>query len=206
MGVSSILIVLYVVHRRAIYTHTHIFMWSLPLMSLKWDMFSVSQRKTLLGIYTVEQYKNWILFPFHFQVRNIQSTKFWSAIWTEWRRKNWNNKLATLISVVKFLKGPERYEFWGISEFSNFFLQCAQQHKTWNNLDETDPLKKSLYWMSFWWPDFLFPVCCTVEHGITGESSLKNWKKFSQDQATFKNLITQKWFLISISFFLHMKI
>ena len=45
-----------------------------------------------------------------------------------------------------------------------------------------------------------------VEHGITGESSLKNRKKFSQDQATFRNLITQKWSLKTISFFLHMKI
>ena len=29
-------------------------------------------------------------------------------------------------------------------------------------------------------------VAVAVEHGITGESSLKNWKKFSQDQATLK--------------------
>ena len=29
-------------------------------------------------------------------------------------------------------------------------------------------------------------VAVAVEHGITGESSLKNWKKFSPDQATLK--------------------
>ena len=52
----------------------------------------------------------------------------------------------------------------------------------------------------------LYLVYLIVEHGITGESSLKNRKKISQDQATFRNLIIQKWSLITISFFLHMKI
>ena len=55
--------------------------------------------------------------------------------------------------------------------------------------------------ISFYFPKKTKSVGNTVEHGITGESSLKKIEKqTSQDQATFTNLITQNLHQISISF------